>query len=1657
MKFRLGNISALFAGSMLAVGLLFADVSAASAQEITAIDFNGDLIGKVIPDGKVVSFENQLIGNITADSLIVDFEGNLIGGVVPKGIAIGNDNRLLGKVNNDGTIRLSTGKIVGKVLPNGLVVDDRFLVIGAVLFPGLVYSDSGETVGRLTGDGMYANLQGQNIGFVTPDGFAYRKTGNDFVLDGRLISSKMVIDASGKFIGSISPGGKVTDFEGKTLGSIRANGFAYNGESEVIGRIVKSGYAFANNGQYIGFVTYNGNVINKNETIGHLQIDGTIADDKGVVIGYMADISSTVTNASGKYAGRIMPEGKIAKARDVVGQMGPRGRAFGKDGAEIGRIIVSGPVFDYRGTLKAHALKNGQAVMLSGTPVGTIYGTQVSDYNGNSLGETFTSALVIDSLNEVLGITGIGSSFSFGDEKRILSPLGYVYNADGGTDGNLLPLGDIYNLSGQAVASIYPNGQMVHNNAPINGHLTQYGYSIDEKNVVLGKNISASYATDASGASLGIIADGNLLLDKSLNSIAKILPDGMVVSAYSDAEAMMPVIGVAEDKKLALGYQGRLLGYVDADGTVRDLGASIVGKAGSRGIVFDNNGVAVGGTAGYTTVIDDACEFVGVTTSRGDVRNYREVNMGRLLPNGQVFSVNNTIIGHTVVPGVVIDFGGNVTGTITSAGKVVNYANQNLGCVNRRGQLLGSTGALMGKRVEIAPVMNFNNVIIGRTILDGSVVNDQNAVIGYLRPDDSISTKTGLATGMLFKYRYAFDGRNRLVGTVNDKAEVINGRGEKIGNVDFNGRAVVYGDDGGFALYDMFIYDGDNRVTGYITADGQVLSLSNRHLGALTRGFLVDGNGRVLGRGNRDFHIRDSLNAIIGELQLDGRVVNAAGEVVGNLGASGDIVSPAGEVIARALPLQFYEAVKRQPIYDKDGNIIGYVSPQLQAVDAKGNVIGRVSADEHQLALSANGAVLGHIDENGNVIDKDGNIIGKVQADGSIVSTENIIGKVDDTERTLAFDADGNLLGYVDENGNVVDLNGNVVGRVDENNRVVDADGNVIGSADPSRKGKIARDENGNIIGYTDEKGNVIDKNGNIVGQVLDDGTVVREKKVIGKAGERHKLVYDKNNNVIGYVDENGKVIDMNGNVIGEAVEGGEIVDERGNVIGRLGKDGSAISPDGSVVGNLRLNWYEQPAPAVKEDLPEVGARTVSDVSQFKRSLNIALTPDGEYLGDILDNGDVVDKSGSVIGKLLPDGLVVDGEGSLIGIEEAAKKGDTGEMFVPAGTFGQGGAYGTGTGAGNLGPGGGFGPGERYDPQRAAALQAAQDARRQSMAVGKISSNIRREAFDGYQKDWSEQGIDKTISSWRVDMSMMILADKPIPAVIARSIDTQNPVPITAFVERNVYAEDGRNIVIPAGSRLIGELGGSDGGQESASESARITIAWERLIRPDGVLFAFQGETGDASGRGGALGYVDQQLGKKYGMPLITTLLTSATSYFMASDEEENEMESETSRQQAANDARQNFIDQMNEIFNMVLADKTDIRPLTYIPAGTRIIVYPRIDLWLRTLELDAEASTNMKKKDVLIDDKEAQDRIATQAAERRIKQMGGSGGTVSSQVLYESEKTEVQPVLLDDKSSSGRAPASSVGAAPPPPPSVSSAPAPSTSSGSAGSVPQLF
>ncbi len=1458
------------------------------AQEITAIDFNGDLLGKVIPDGKVVGFDNQLIGNVTADSLIVNFDGKLIGGVIPQGVAIGNDAKLLGKVNNDGSVRLASGQVVGKVLPNGLVVNDYFDIIGAVLFPGLVYSDDGSTVGRVTGDGNYTNLQGQSIGVVTPDGYAYRNVGNEYILDGRLISSKMVVSLDGDFIGSVVPGGSVSDFDSQIIGHIKANGYAYDSQNKVIGRIVKSGYAFDNDGYYMGFVTYNGEVIENENLIGHMRADGAIVSLDGEIIGYGEEISATATNLEGKYIGRLMPEGNLARAKEITALVGARGVIVSANGSVIGQLSRSGPVFDYKGSLRGHALPNGTVIALSGTPIGYMISNYAYDLSGRIIGAVMDSFIAYGNQNNVLGITGIGSNFSDNGGKRVVSPFGYVFDLDGNVSGSSFALAALYNAYGNPLGRLDFEGMVQAGAGNVIGRVLASGYMVSDPGVLTGGLIKAFLAIADKGGNLGHLTQQNLVVDKSMNTVGKILPDMSIYKTNKpNSQGFMPVNGWGYASNIVNSLNGNLLGYADVNGDVKDLSGAKIGRIAEHGWSVDNNNILNGHLQGFGTVSNDGCEIIGVIGPQGNVQNYRGIYLGRLLANGQALSDSGSIIGFSVQTLPIIDYNGKVIGFVNADGKVRDFENRQLGCVNRFGEVKNNDGVVVGATVNYTPVIDFKGKIIGRTVLDGVVVDEDSDVIGYQQPNGNVNSEVGKPIGNLFKYKIAFDLENKFIGRVMDDGSVMSSDNRKLGNVDYDGYVADGSRKIGYALYDFYMYDAEGKAIGIISRKGDVVNFNNQNMGTLDRGFLVDKKLNVLARGNRDYNIRDKDNVVIGWLSFDGVVIDSKGAKVGDLGEDGRVKNSNGEWIAQASPLQYYSRI----------------SPQAK--------------------------------------------------------------------RKMIFDKDGNLVGYLDENGNVVDKDGNIIGSVDENGNFVDGKGNVLGDS-------------------------------------------------LNK-----KEIYDKDGNLIGYATDNGTVLDKDG-----------------NVIGRIGENGDAVDANGNIIGGIGSNWYEKaPQPEPLEDEEDISpALEFLENGEYRKSLGIALTPDGDYLGEILEDGTVVDENGNYLGRKMPDGLIIDDEGSLIGIEEV-KKADTSGMFVPPGTFGNGGAYGTGAGpTGNLGPGGGFGPGERYDPVRQAALNTAMGERRKNMSVGKISNGTRKEAFDGMQKDWSEQGVNKVISSWRVDLSSMIFADKPIPAVIARAIDSNNPAPITAFVERNVYAEEGRNVIIPAGSRLMGSLGGLSASAEATSESARVQISWERLIRPDGSLFMLNGLTADAQGRAGALGYVDQQLFKKYTLPVMTTTLTSATSYFMA-PKKDSDSSTETPRQEAANDARQNFLNEMNKVFDEILADKSNIRPMTYIPAGTRIIVYPMSDLWLRTIDNDEEARVQgeLAKGGVLIDDEE-------KAAERKqaeIKKYQSAG--TAGDVVYDAEGEDVNavkstPLIDGGKSKSDNSSAGTNFIAPPPPPSSSSA-----------------
>ena len=112
-----------------------------------------------------------------------------------------------------------------------------------------------------------------------------------------------------------------------------------------------------------------------------------------------------------------------------------------------------------------------------------------------------------------------------------------------------------------------------------------------------------------------------------------------------------------------------------------------------------------------------------------------------------------------------------------------------------------------------------------------------------------------------------------------------------------------------------------------------------------------------------------------------------------------------------------------------------------------------------------------------------------------------------------------------------------------------------------------------------------------------------------------------------------------------------------------------------------------------------------------------------------------------------------------------------------------------------------------------------------------------------------------------------------IGAVMETALDSDLPGFARAIVTRDVLSFDGSQVLIPAGSRVIGEY--NSGVAQGAS---RIFIVWNRLIRPDGVSVALASPAVDDLGRGGLGGKVNRHFLQRFGGAILLSVLTGGIS-----------------------------------------------------------------------------------------------------------------------------------------------------------------------------------
>ena len=107
-----------------------------------------------------------------------------------------------------------------------------------------------------------------------------------------------------------------------------------------------------------------------------------------------------------------------------------------------------------------------------------------------------------------------------------------------------------------------------------------------------------------------------------------------------------------------------------------------------------------------------------------------------------------------------------------------------------------------------------------------------------------------------------------------------------------------------------------------------------------------------------------------------------------------------------------------------------------------------------------------------------------------------------------------------------------------------------------------------------------------------------------------------------------------------------------------------------------------------------------------------------------------------------------------------------------------------------------------------------------------------------------------------------------IPAVLETAIDTDVPGFVRAVVSQDVKSFDGKNVLIPRSSRLIGQYqSGLQAGQK------RAYVIWTRVIRPDGVSVNLQSPGVGFDGKTGLPGDVDSRFFQRFGSAMLLSVI----------------------------------------------------------------------------------------------------------------------------------------------------------------------------------------
>ena len=267
------------------------------------------------------------------------------------------------------------------------------------------------------------------------------------------------------------------------------------------------------------------------------------------------------------------------------------------------------------------------------------------------------------------------------------------------------------------------------------------------------------------------------------------------------------------------------------------------------------------------------------------------------------------------------------------------------------------------------------------------------------------------------------------------------------------------------------------------------------------------------------------------------------------------------------------------------------------------------------------------------------------------------------------------------------------------------------------------------------------------------------------------------------------------------------------------------------------------------------------------------------------------------------------------------------------------------------------------DSASATATGGAADAKGASAATSEDDPNRR------FLASISAAGVDVAHATKNERIDALVAQGTMIRGVLETAVQSDLPGMVRAVVAENVWSFDGRRILIPSGSRLVGEYKSG-----IAQGQTRVFIVWTRLLRSDGVSVQLGSSGADELGRAGNAGFVDNHYVERFGSAILLSVVGGAARFLSAYGQNSannagtvttttdpvtgivTQTQSGAQNQltlQARQIAAQNVSQTLTNIAQEALRNSINIPPTIHLDQGSRIIVFVRRDLDFSSLYPD--------------------------------------------------------------------------------------------------------